>query len=124
MKFSIIGHYVIEYVLNFAPVLPRIAKSVLAARLGVNSPRADFCDELRVAGAEPLAAISNDRPKIGRGPNTHGDTLSTLDDKNKMSAFGDIMLREVPPSAPVCRRKRQGRRGAILTFPYFRCGKV
>ncbi|MFZ0210194.1 MAG: hypothetical protein WAL59_29515 [Roseiarcus sp.] len=74
--------------------------------LDANDPlaaRADLLGELRLAEVKALAAISNDRPKIGGGTNKHWDALSTFDDiepmsafddKNQMSAFDEILLRE------------------------------
>jgi hypothetical protein len=51
--------------------------------LDANNPlaaRADLLGERRLAEAEPLAAISNDRAKIGGSADKHTNTLSTFDD--------------------------------------------
>jgi hypothetical protein len=72
--------------------------SRLLSGLDANNPlaaRADLLGEFRLAEAEPLAAISNDRAKIGGGTNRHRDTLSTFDDIIPMSAFDDILSRNV-----------------------------
>ena len=74
----------------------RPSSARLWAALNADDPlaaSADLLGEFGLTQDQPFAMIANDCAKIGGGTDKHEDTLSTFDDKNKMSTFGDILLR-------------------------------